>query len=289
MAGSVTKLAGNHTFKFGIQWDHSRKVQIYGASGSIPFQGTINFGNDSNNPLDSGFGFANAALGIFSSYSQQAKFIEGNWVYDSIEGFVQDTWKVNGKLSLDYGLRITHQGPQYDVNLQSSNFLPEKWSASQAPLLYTPGARSATRPCPVANRVALDPRTRTSLGQNTSGARRHHRPEHRRPDSTASSRQARGSRRRTTPGRRLRSRPVFGFAYDVTGSPAVRRFAAAAVCSSTGHPASTPSRRPAIRLRPGVDRAVFDPAVHSSRGIADDTLRRLLVGLQLRFENSDEP
>jgi hypothetical protein len=168
LASSVTKLAGSHTFKFGVQWDHSRKVQIYGASGSVPFQGRINFGNDSNNPLDSGFGFANAALGIFSSYEQQAKFIEGNWVYDSIEGFVQDTWKVNSKLSLDYGLRITHQGPQWDVNMQPSNFLPEKWSASQAPQLYSPGCTSAVRPCPVANRVAIDPRTGTSLGANTS-------------------------------------------------------------------------------------------------------------------------
>ena len=34
------------------------------------FQGSMNFGNDSNNPLDSGFGYANAALGIFSSYAQ---------------------------------------------------------------------------------------------------------------------------------------------------------------------------------------------------------------------------
>ena len=75
---------------------------------------------------------------------------------------------MNGKLSLDYGLRITHQGPQYDVNLQPSNFLPEKWSASQAPLLYSPGCTSAVRPCPVANRVAIDPRTGASLGQNTA-------------------------------------------------------------------------------------------------------------------------
>jgi hypothetical protein len=168
MAGSVTKLMGTHTVKAGIQWDHNLKVQIYGASGSIPFQGTINFGNDTNNPLDSGFGYANAALGVFSSYSQQAKFIEGNWIYDSVEGFIQDNWKVNEKLTLDYGLRLTHQGPTYDTRLQSSNFLPEKWSASQAPQLYLPGCSVATRPCPVANRVALDPRTQASLGTNSS-------------------------------------------------------------------------------------------------------------------------
>ena len=41
-----------------------------------PF-GTLNFGNDANNPLDSGYGFANAALGIFTSYAQASRFVEG--------------------------------------------------------------------------------------------------------------------------------------------------------------------------------------------------------------------
>src|ERR1700730_18220157 len=152
-AASVTKLMGSHTAKAGVQWDHMLKVQIYGASGSIPFQGTINFGNDSNNPLDTVFGYANAALGAFSSFSQQAKFIEGNFNYDSVEGYLQDNWKVSGNLTLDYGVRITHQGPNYDTKQQSSNFFPSKWSASQAPQLDAPGCSVAAVPCPVANRV----------------------------------------------------------------------------------------------------------------------------------------
>jgi len=169
VAGSVTKLMGRHTAKAGIQWDHMLKVQIYGASGSIPFQGIVNFGNDSNNPLDTGFGYANAALGIFSSFSQQAKFIEGHWIYDSIEGYIQDNWKLSDRLTLDYGVRITNQGPNYDTKQQPSNFFPNKWQASQAPLLYLPGCSAATLPCPVANRIAVDPRTGTSLGTSTSG------------------------------------------------------------------------------------------------------------------------
>ena len=246
LASSITKLAGNHTFKFGIQWDHSRKVQIYGAAGSVPFQGRINFGNDSNNPLDSGFGFANAALGIFSSYEQQAKFIEGNWVYDSIEGFLQDTWKVNGKLSLDYGLRITHQGPQYDVNLQPSNFLPDKWSASQAPLLYAAGCTSAVRPCPAANRVALDPRTQVSLGQNTAALVGTIVP------NTGVLLNGIFQAGQGIPEDELhlagdRARAACRLCLRRHGCNNSSSFAAAAVCSSTGHPASTPLRRPAIR------------------------------------------
>ena len=78
-----------------------------------------------NNPLDTGFGYANAALGIFSSFSQQAKFIEGHWIYDSVEGYLQDNWKLSERLTLDYGVRITHQGPNYDMKQQPSNFFPK--------------------------------------------------------------------------------------------------------------------------------------------------------------------
>jgi Carboxypeptidase regulatory-like domain/TonB-dependent Receptor Plug Domain len=169
VAVSVTKLMGRHTIKGGYQLDHSLKIQNLGTAGALPFQGTIVFGNDSNNPLDAGYGYANAALGIFSSYAQQNKLLEGNYVYDSHEFFLQDNWKITEKLTLDYGMRFTHQGPQYDTKLQSSNFFPDKWSRASAPLLYTPGCSVSTRPCPVANRVAVNSGTGVSLGAGSSG------------------------------------------------------------------------------------------------------------------------
>ena len=74
---------------------------------------------------------------------------EGQFVYNNTEGYVQDNWKVNHKLTLDYGVRLVHQQPQYDVLGQASNFLPEKWNASQAPVLYVAGC--AAQPCTVAS------------------------------------------------------------------------------------------------------------------------------------------
>lgn len=165
-SASVTKLAGAHTIKGGFFLNHSRKAQTLGVQGSFNFWGTVDFGQDPVNPLDTGFGFANAATGIFSSYTQQSKMLEGNYIYNNVEGYIQDNWKVTPRLTLDYGMRFTHQQPQYDSFLQASNFFPDRWKASAAPRLYEAGC--AAQPCTGNNRQAMDPRTGALLGPATA-------------------------------------------------------------------------------------------------------------------------
>ena len=167
---SATKIAGRHSFKAGFYWFNALKNENLGIGGSIPFTGQINFDNDSNNPLDTGFGFANAATGVFSQYSQQSTFVEGAYRYNNTEWYVQDNWRVNSRLTLDYGLRFTHQQPQHDSLLQASNFFPDQWSLNNAPVLYVPGCANNTNPCSSANRVAVNPLNGQSLGTNTGVA-----------------------------------------------------------------------------------------------------------------------
>lgn len=162
---SLTKVKGAHTFKTGYYYFYS-----YQRRGQGQILGAINFQNDTNNPLDSGFGFANAALGIFSSYSQLSRWGEGAYTAKNHEAYIQDNWKVRSNLTLDYGIRFVHQVPQYDGYQKSSNFLPEQWNASQAPVLYVAGCANGVSPCTGTNRQAMNPLTRQFLGPNSAAA-----------------------------------------------------------------------------------------------------------------------
>ena len=110
VAISMTHVMARHTIKGGYYYNNSFKAQNVGAGGiaNLSFQGFVNFGNDTNNILDTGFGYANAATGVFSQYLQASRFIEGNLVYNQNEFFLQDNWKVNNRLTLDYGMRFVN-------------------------------------------------------------------------------------------------------------------------------------------------------------------------------------
>ena len=131
---ALSKVWDRHTFKFGIYMQKSIKNQTsFGA-----FDGSYNFGDNSNNPFDTGFGFSNAAMGVYNTFSQAANMINGQYRYWNIEWYAQDTWKITPRLTLDYGLRVAWVQPQYDASLQAATFVPSMWSQSQAPRLYYP-------------------------------------------------------------------------------------------------------------------------------------------------------
>jgi hypothetical protein len=160
---SVTKVRAQHTIKAGYYY--FRSLQRRGA-GNVT--GNINFANDPNNPLDTSFGFANAAIGVFSTYSQTSRWAEGAYLAVNHEGFAQDNWRISHRVTLDYGVRFAYMRPQYDSYGYSSNFLPAEWKAAQAPRLYVSGCMNNVYPCAAANRSAMDPATGQMLGANST-------------------------------------------------------------------------------------------------------------------------
>jgi Carboxypeptidase regulatory-like domain/TonB-dependent Receptor Plug Domain len=131
---NLTKVWGSHASKAGFYFQHSFKPQSIFAS----FNSQIDFIDNASNPFDTGYSYANAATGVFNSYTQASKYALPEWRYKNIEWYAQDNWKPNSRLTLDYGLRLYYLTPQWDTTLQASNFLPDQFNAAQAAKLFTP-------------------------------------------------------------------------------------------------------------------------------------------------------
>src|SRR6185369_15076975 len=63
----LTKIVGSHSFKAGVMWEWNSKVE---PSAGAQYYGNFNFGSSTNNPLDSGYGYANALMGIYQTYTE---------------------------------------------------------------------------------------------------------------------------------------------------------------------------------------------------------------------------
>ena len=149
---NLSKVWGSHSSKFGVSYQHSFKPQSIFAS----FNSRIQFGDDANNPFDTGYGYANAATGVFRNYIQANKYALPEWNYKNFEWYGQDNWKASRKLTLDYGVRFYYWTPQWDTTLQASTFLPDQFNAAQAAKLFRPVCIGAY-PCSGSSRRGMDP------------------------------------------------------------------------------------------------------------------------------------
>ena len=163
---SLTRIMGRHTLKTGFYNTNSFKAEQVGNQAF----GILNFQHDAvgTNPFDTSFGFANAAIGTFSGFEQAQKYVETSAVYNNTEAYIQDNWKLNRRWTLDYGMRFVYQQPQYDQLGQASNFVPDQWQQTNAPMLYLAGCANNVYPCSGTNRQAMHPVTGQFLGSNSS-------------------------------------------------------------------------------------------------------------------------
>lgn len=145
---NVTKVMGSHTVKTGIYVHHSQKDQTAFTS----INGDIWFDRDSSNPGDTNWAFGNALLGNFQRLAQSNVALNGQYRYWNVEFFAQDSWRVNRRLTLDYGLRFYWIQPQFDQALQTSSFNPALYDARQSAVLRQPALRNGQR-------VSINPAT----------------------------------------------------------------------------------------------------------------------------------
>jgi outer membrane receptor protein involved in Fe transport len=110
--GNVTRLAGNHTFKFGMDVRRAYNLRVPSdshRSGELQFQHE----RTSSPTLGGGLGLATFMLGDvtrFNRYvSSSTEARERQWRHFY---YAQDTWRMNQRLTLNYGLRLDVINPQ---------------------------------------------------------------------------------------------------------------------------------------------------------------------------------
>jgi hypothetical protein len=113
-------------------YQRSRKDQISwgNVNGQFTFKpGTYTFGGATYNITDP---LAAALLGFFTDFDQSKARPRGFFRYNQLEFYVQDTWKVTSRLTLDYGMRFAWIPPQYDTKDQIALFVPSAYDSAKA-------------------------------------------------------------------------------------------------------------------------------------------------------------
>jgi hypothetical protein len=148
---------GRHNFKFGFTTEMNSKTE----PGSVDYSGNYGFGHNADNPISSGNGYANALLGVFTTYQELNNRLDRDNRHWYSGFYAQDSWRLTSRITLDYGVRVEHHGATYESRNENSGFDPALWDPAQAPLLYRPACRTGVpgnQSCSSANQAAIDPR-----------------------------------------------------------------------------------------------------------------------------------
>ena len=105
---NLTKVIKTHTAKFGFYWEH-----VYNRQDNWGiYNGLINY-NSWGSPT--GNNYADALMGIGQGNYEEASLPPPSTLAQNIMDFyAQDDWKVNRRLTIQYGMRFEHYAKPYD-------------------------------------------------------------------------------------------------------------------------------------------------------------------------------
>jgi len=225
---NLTKTLRNHTLIFGFSYNHYQKIENNTTStqGSFGFTTDVttacsaascNFAPVSDSSATMSQGFANFLIGNANNgFSQISNDPIADIKSALYEGFAQDNWKLNPRLTLNLGVRYSLYGQPWDARGLLSNFDPATYSASKAPTIDTTGLMCVSGTCNQKGSNAGQPTTPNAsadiVGINYINGLVYNGP------NAASNNQASPWGNKVGVGDKKNFAPRFGFAYDVFGN-----------------------------------------------------------------------
>jgi len=124
---TITKIVGPHNLTFGGEFVAAQKNEP-SAPTSVGLGGVLTF--DETSPVSTGNSFADFLTGNIASYSQTSAIVKYYYRYKIFEPYFQDDWRLNKRLTLNLGLRISLFGTNRDITKTSFNFEPSVYKAA---------------------------------------------------------------------------------------------------------------------------------------------------------------
>jgi hypothetical protein len=170
---NVTKVLGQHTFKFGFSYNH---YEIQENATQTNNQGTFSFATSAAassselttlsasapSPFDSEFAnfLIGNATGSPYGFSQTSQAITADINQNMIELYGQDDWRASPRLTVNLGVRYSYFGQPSDGGKELSNFDPATYSTIHAETIASTGNL-----CTMASQATPSP----SFGTNSVG------------------------------------------------------------------------------------------------------------------------
>jgi hypothetical protein len=138
----LTKVWGNHTFKFGFYANKmgendQDQINVSTVPGGASNQNGTFTSSDSRTGYGAttGVALANEMMGLSDTYNEIGQRAFTVWRGFMYEYFAQDNWQATPKLHLDYGLRLTTIIPPWAQWANADYFDPASYNPATAPVV----------------------------------------------------------------------------------------------------------------------------------------------------------
>src|SRR5581483_1143858 len=130
---TVSLVRGAHSLKVGVMIMRNRKDQ----NGRALYDGSLAF--TTATPMTTSYALADALLGNFATYTEAGYDPIGFYRYTEPSVFVDDSWKVSRKLTINLGLRYEYMMAMYSTIDNLTDFIPSMFNPAQAVKITSSG------------------------------------------------------------------------------------------------------------------------------------------------------